>query len=398
MNARNLGSAWQVFVKRVRSNGRFQRKIWTMTVDWVIAVYLIVPAVVIGGLYYRGFWQGNVQWFSAIPDVFVILALYVYVWTGRLRLFVEKADQLFLRQKGAWMRSFMTWGSWYSFALTVLSAGMLFVILAPYFIVVQGMDVRTFGLAFLLVILSRWHMMLIRSLQRTTAKRIGRWLSLGFLFVAGGLLFGWTLLRMPQWALGMPLICLVLFISALFLWRMKINQRGNFLFDCIREEKHKWRYAKWVLNMSSASAAQMGVEPFMKQKAEHPRRSPWIFRQSKPLFQQRTPANILTETYVKSFLRNRQHLLDFGKIIGLCTFGVAYLPLTLKWIMWIISFFLIRQWLSGGWHEMMNSSFFKLFDWQEEDLNKARQKAVRLILIPGFLWVSIVLGLSVMFI
>ncbi|WP_274363059.1 ABC transporter permease [Paenibacillus thermotolerans] len=84
-----------LFRNRLREAWSFQWRSIRMAVDWVIAIYFIVPAAVLFAVQYSSWWAGAPNWIGGVPVAAAALLLYVVAASGQIRLFVRQAASSF---------------------------------------------------------------------------------------------------------------------------------------------------------------------------------------------------------------------------------------------------------------------------------------------------------------
>lgn len=100
----------QLFFRRVGSDWRYQYGVWKTAVDWTVALYIVIPAVLIGLNGYALLWKNQYGWMEGVPFSWLLISLYLFAWSGRIRTFMEEGDQLFLLQRKGWVRRIIALG------------------------------------------------------------------------------------------------------------------------------------------------------------------------------------------------------------------------------------------------------------------------------------------------
>jgi ABC-2 type transport system permease protein len=125
----------KLFLKRLAAHGKFQWSVFRLVVDWVIALYFVVPVLIIAGFQYHSWWSAAPVWIERIPYALVVLILYRVATMGTVRLFVEEADQLFLLQHPRWIPRLKQLGMAYSFLFHLTLSAAIIALLAPLLLV-----------------------------------------------------------------------------------------------------------------------------------------------------------------------------------------------------------------------------------------------------------------------
>lgn len=100
----------QLFFRRAGSDWKYQYGVWKTAVDWTVALYIVIPAVLIGLNGYALLWKNQYGWMEGLSFSWLLIALYLFTWSGRIRTFMEEGDQLFLLQRKGWVRRIIALG------------------------------------------------------------------------------------------------------------------------------------------------------------------------------------------------------------------------------------------------------------------------------------------------
>ncbi|MZP30402.1 hypothetical protein GTO91_11830 [Heliobacterium undosum] len=452
-------TADSLFLRRLRSEWRFQYDLWKTVVDWTIALYLIIPALLLFADAYRSWWLAPPLWLAGLPAVIPQSLLLLFIFTGRMRIFVEEADHLFLLRQRSWHRRIVALGIFYSLGKELLLTVLLFLLLAPFLTTGYGLAVSQIALLIGVTFLFRAVMALSRQLLTL---RYADWkgtLLFFLLFSLAGLLFrtelvalagpplaptvfaGWgssSILEKPNGP-GVPptlqdlsipspqdrapqdqapldgvypappshlarnqadpsaiagtvegghidviaattVIALTVLLG--YLIRLRLNWKGHFFHDVARERQERLRYAALILNAAG----------FRFRKPNRRRQRPIAFRRSNALFRRRAAVDILTEACLKTVLRSRSRLSQYGQMTLLGLFAVTIASGLWKWALWIGAIVVMTQWTGYYWKETIHAEFVQLFRWTVSDQRLAAERALFLLSLPSLLLISAVAG------
>jgi len=88
----------RLFFQRIIADWNYQYQVWRTAVDWIVALYIVIPFST-GFIYYHlSWWRAVPWWLDYIPLNALAAIMLVFTWSGTIRIFVEGADQLFLLQ------------------------------------------------------------------------------------------------------------------------------------------------------------------------------------------------------------------------------------------------------------------------------------------------------------
>ncbi|WP_158606968.1 ABC transporter permease [Paenibacillus ginsengarvi] len=370
----------RLFGRRLNSEWRFQYRVWKMAVDWTVALYIVIPAILVAGYQYVSWWRDMPAWGAAIPSVVWLTVLYAASGLSSLRLFMEEADQLFLIQNKAWMDKLKRLGIAYSLVVRVLLAALVTGVIAPFLVKVHGFGALHLVLLALLAAAAGAFRLLAERLLALKLPRIAGWMAnsaayglLGVLFVfAGGLAGG-----------GLPaaVLTVALIGSTAALARVRVHLSGTFYRDAAYESAQRMKYAALLMG-------QVVPKPSRLLK----RTKPLVFRNSRHLFRTRSPDRVLAEAIVKSFFRSGTQLKQYAQLTAACSFGLLLMPVAVKWVFLIGVSLLLAYWVKLYGKEVLASSFMKMFGWRDEDRRQAIRKATPWMFVPVYIPAGLALG------
>lgn len=104
-----------VFKRRITDDLKLQLRVFRLVIDWTIALYILTPLLLIGLYHYYTWWQDVPSWVLPIPFELALVLLFLFCWLGRIRLFFQEADLLFLIHDEKWSRGLIKRGISFSF-------------------------------------------------------------------------------------------------------------------------------------------------------------------------------------------------------------------------------------------------------------------------------------------
>ncbi|PYI50716.1 ABC transporter permease [Paenibacillus flagellatus] len=372
--------AKRLFVRRLRSEWRFQYRVWKMAVDWTVALYIVIPALAVAAYQYASWWRVAPGWAEGVPLPVWLAAVYVLTGFGGVRLFLEEADQLFLIRNASWMNRLKRSGIAYSLAVRTIGSAAAAAAAAPFLVRVHEYETGRLLLLGVLAVFAGTHSVLARRLLELTLPRFAgggasvlAYAALGALFVAAA---------MPGAAWWQPLALAALLAgSTAWLAKVRLRLAGTFYRDAAYEYERRMRFAALLL-------AQVAPRPSKLLR----RRTPLLFRGSRKLFRRRTPDRVLAETIVKSFFRSGTQLKLYIQFAFAVCFGIAAMPVAAKWLFALGISLLMAYWVKQYGKEVTASSFVKLFPWKDEDRLRAIGRATPLLFMPAFAPAGLLLG------
>jgi ABC-2 type transport system permease protein len=374
----------QLFLKRLAAHGKFQWSVFRLVVDWIIALYFIVPALIFAGFQYHSWWSAAPVWIERVPYIIVVLVLYRVATMGTVRLFVEEADQLFLLQHPRWLPRLKQLGMAYSFLFHLMLSAAVIALLAPlllvHYLLTPGQLVMLFLYISVFRSLSAFlkHFLSLRYIGwRFWLGSIGLQLAMSAVFVSTLLA---TKLVLFIWSGEILLFACFIYLSVKF----RLHLKGTFSRDIEHEQTQRLKFVALLLKRN------------VEKKPKKPRLKPLFFANSNLIFKQRTSVNGLIELYLKSFVRSGIQIKLYLQFIAVGTGLLAFpiLPKMFKIVLWLLLAAFFCNWLKAYWFEVIDSPFVQMFSWKDTDRQSAAQKGILYVMLPGYSLLSLALGLS----
>ncbi|HHY40131.1 MAG TPA: hypothetical protein GX502_02665 [Syntrophaceticus sp.] len=373
----------KLFFTRLRSEWKLKYTAWRPVIDWTVALYIIIPGVIIASICYLRLWSQLPPWAADISIYAPLLLIFLYSWTGTIRLFLEEADQLFLLQRREWIRRIMICGLTYSAICTLLTSLLLIAILAPFLHLGCGLSIRQLALLLVISFLFKMHIGLIKQF---ISLRLASWIekiTFIILFIFTQLLFLKAVpLLIDNLLLGWA-CSILLGLTLLLLIKLRLDIKGAFFDDIARENSERFKYAAFMLKVSGVNI----------KKPSKKRKKPVFYSRVNHLFNERTTANTLVEVCIKTFLRSINNLSTYMVLVLL---GILYMS-NPNWsvvIIWPFIAFSFALLIKSHYVDVITSDYLKLFQWKYEDKKTAARKSIFILSTPGFLLISSVLGFS----
>jgi ABC-2 type transport system permease protein len=372
--------ARKLFRRRLISEWRFQYRVWKMAVDWTVALYIVIPALLVAGYQYVSWWRDMPGWGQAVPETAWLIVLYISCGFGSVRLFLEEADQLFLIRNAEWMKRLKGSGVGYSLTVRVFLSMLAVGLVAPFLVQVHGYGTSRLLLLAALAVATGTHTLLAGRIITLRLSRFLGWIAntaafivLGAAFVtAGGSGAAWL------WTAALTLL---LAVSTVFLVKLRLGMSHAFYQDAAYESDQRMKFVALLLGHIVPKPSKI-----LK------RTKPLVLRNSRTLFGKRTPDRVLAETIVKSFFRSGTQVRLYVQFTLACSFGLLLMPVTVKWLFWLAVSLPLAYWVKMYGKEVQASSFVKLFPWRDEDRVKAIRRATPLLFVPAYALTGLALG------
>lgn len=373
-----------LFSRRIVSDWKYQYQVLRTVVDWIVALYIVIPCLAFCLYFYLSWWRTVPGWLLYIPLNALLGIILVFIWSGTVRIFLEDADQLFLLQRKVWISRVIKYSLSYSVGSNLLATSFLLIILAPFLLLHYGFSpVEIIWFTFFIF-------------EFKTCAGIGKQLvELRFK--------GWTqtiirviLFLMTSVYLRESVVFLIsqsdlfylsvvlILVALIRLLYIRMNLQGAFLEDIFREKNVKLRLAKIMLQ-------KMGT--YVK-KPRFSRKRPLLFRTSNLIFKERNPVNGLVEMCLKSELRNDKDVMTYFKMVGASLLFILVFPTDYGWLLWFAFSIMITNVVWLFWQESIKNPFVCLFPWLPETKIVAVRKAIFLMAFPGQFILGVVVAIK----
>lgn len=369
----------RLFWQRLASDWKYQYEAWKTAVDWVVALYIVIPFLGIFIYEYLGWWREMPSWLIYINLNALLVIVFFFTWFGTTRIFLEEADQLFLLQKKAWIHQLIKLSLGYTIGYNVLTSTLLLLILAPFLLhygvsprEIVWMTLFTIGFKTCMGIAKQFvdlrFMGWIQNLVRTVLLMMAGvyWRQSVYYLMSHSSLFYLSLIVLSG-------------VLALLLFR-RITLRGTFFQDVVREKNAKLRLVKHLLQ-------NLGT---YEKKPMFTRKRPLFFRSSNRLFKKRTPVNGLVEMFLKSESRDEKDVTAYFRMLGTSIVAMILFPSDYGWLLWVAFSLMITSFIGALWRVAINHPFVCLFPWLSETKVAAARKSIFMMALPGQLFLGLV--------
>lgn len=179
------------FFNRWKADLRFQCRVFSTAVDWTVALYLVVPGLILLAERYIAWWRGEAAWVAEVPSLLLWAAAFLFSWSGPFRLYLEPADQLFLLQRSDWMRTYTITGLWLGWGKRALESFLFLALLAPFLRYKIDFSLPAFVGIWLFLWQAKACLAIVRRFMAGMDGMLRKGLMTGFTLVLGGAAFVW---------------------------------------------------------------------------------------------------------------------------------------------------------------------------------------------------------------
>lgn len=373
-----------LFWRRLKEYARNQMTVYRSISDWSVWLYVLIPGVLLSARLYYDLWVvGLPSWSEALPGSIFPSLMVLLMYRASILLFVQEGDVLFIRRAHRFMSGIMLRGAIYSMTMMIITSTVVFVILLPF--LVQRLDLNAVeALSYLIFsITASW--IVAWSRHMISVNYVG-WRRQLFLIPTIGVLcslyaqvtFIWMDEPQKLLLISFLLLCIVfLFIS------VRLKMQGTFMNDV--QEDNKLRVRLTGLMLSQAI-----------DKPRATRTKTWIFRNSPYLYRSRSAERRMAGAAVKSSFRNPQDLKLYVQFTGVCVLAMIWPPFIIKCILLLATYILFTYWHYLCWVRFVNDEWIALLPWSLDLTAQARTIAIRTLLLPFTVIISLTFSLSLL--
>ncbi|MDA1548643.1 ABC transporter permease [Bacillus tropicus] len=367
------------FYKRLRHELRRKWKSIRSITDWTVALYIIIPALIFMGIYYRSLWMEELSIGETVYFGLGLLVFYVITYARGVRSFFEQADSLFLISYPAHMQKLIQYGMTYTFIRIAITNVVVVVAMLPVLMKSIGVTKIQVVLIWLFFTIFRFMLSLLtRFIHVRVGKRWLLWLIKNVIFSISLSFFGMSLFfiyKDPFYSI----LCIGLTVFLIIvLIKEKLNYKNSFFKEVEKEKEESMRWTSGIMQVGGHA-----VKPSSSNK------KPWMFPRSKKFLGKKTDYRIV-ESFLKEFFRTSSARIFYIQIVCISTVSIIMSP---KWIAAIIlafALFAISRYARDYWTEFVKKMFLHLYC-DEGKLLLLRWKADRYLLLPVILLYGIVI-------
>jgi len=369
----------QQFYKRLRHELRRKWKSIRSITDWTVALYIIIPALIFMGIYYRSLWIEELSMGETVYFGLGLFAFYVIAYSRGVRSFFEQADSLFLISYPAHMQKLMQYGMTYTFIRITITNVVVVVAMLPVLMKSIGVTKIQVVLFWLFFTVFRFLLSLLtRFIHVRVGKRWLLWIIKNVMFSISLTFFGVSLFliyKNPFYSIlsiGLAVFLIIVLIKE------KLNYKNCFFKEVEKEKEESMRWTSGIMQVGGHTA-----------KPSSSNKKPWMFPRSKKFLGKKKESRIV-ESFLKEFFRTSSARIFYIQILCISTVSIIMSP---RWIAAIILAFTlvaISRYARDYWNEFTKKMFLHLYC-DEGKLLLLRWKADRYLLLPVLLLYGIVI-------
>ncbi|MGQ8822699.1 ABC transporter permease [Bacillus wiedmannii] len=369
----------QQFYKRLRHELRRKWKSIRSITDWTVALYIIIPALIFMGIYYRSLWIEELSMGETVYFGLGLFAFYVITYSRGVRSFFEQADSLFLISYPAHMQKLIQYGMTYTFIRIAITNVIVVVTMLPVLMKSIGVTKIQVVLFWLFFTVFRFLLSLLtRFIHVRVGKRWLLWIIKNVIFSISLTFFGLSLFLIytnPVYSILSIGLAVFLIIGLI---KEKWNYKNCFFKEVEKEKEESMRWTSGIMQVGGHTA-----------KPSSSNKKPWMFPRSKKFLGKKKESRIV-ESFLKEFFRTSSARIFYIQIVCISTVSIIMSPRWIAAIILAFAFVGISRYARDYWNEFTKKMFLHLYC-DEGKLLLLRWKADRYLLLPVLLLYGIVI-------
>jgi len=332
-------------------------KILASVIDWTVALYVVVPALVIGFFLYKDFILNiSTSWIVHMPLVLFIVLLFIITRIGTIRTYLQRADRLFLIQNRKQMIRLKRAGLYWTLSKHLILLGTGLALLSPVFIIVHHITILEL-LSLLLLLFTTNFMKLLFQLKLRKWQQL---VSNMFMCILGTVCF-----------LYVPIITSLIYLILLAYCISYYNKHYVYstkFFDQ-QVELDQVAFYKWQsLLFQIAPELRSQLVPKLKK----PR---LLWKNSKRMF--RRSDYLIEELVCKTMLRQKQYLFGYLRFLLSGIGLIIIVPAWAKMIMLGILYFTLRSMMQSVIQQILEHKIWSIFQVSNEQIHAASRRLLK---------------------
>lgn len=377
-----LAAPGALFRRRLHDYIAGERRNLSLVVDWVVALYIIIPFSLLGLRYYYGFWHGEIPAVvEHMPLAVLGLLPLLTALASRPILLLEPADAVFLRQRPGWLREVLRRAGTGFVVFQIGKSVLILLLLLPFLREVHQLSWAS--LSVLTVMIWTLHVVIgmLMHFAGIFRKEGGkRWaFILGTL--AASMLFLWA---MANGMMISGLVTVLFGAAAGILTHKRSGLSHHFEESTAVDLAARLRFTALLLSQS------MDKPRLPKQKVRLLRRSGPLL----PSFMGKWQTRQVADAALKSALRERGYARMYLQFSSVSLAATIVGPLWVGWIVVPLMLLLFSMWLRGLWLQFAEHAFPPVATMNRVLLDSACGPAVGLQILPIAFALSACLGVK----
>ncbi|MED0971113.1 ABC transporter permease [Bacillus paramycoides] len=363
----------QQFNKRLRHELQRKWKSIRSVADWTVALYIIIPALIFMGIYYRSLWMKELSMEETVYFGLGLLAFYFVTFSRGVRSFFEQADSLFLISYPNHMQRLMKFGMIYTFIRIAITNVIVVFIMLPLLMKSMGATIIQIVLFWIFFTVFRFMLsLLMRFINVRVGKRWVLWIIKNVLFSFGLIFFGISLFFIYKNPLFSILFIGLAALLTVVLVKEKMNYKNYFFKEVEKEKEESMRWTRGIMQVGGHAA-----------KPSSSNKKPWMFPYSKKILGKKADSRII-ESFLKEFLRTSSALMFYVQIVLISSVSIIVTPRWITAIILVFALLAIAHYARDYWNEFTKKMFLHLYC-DEGKLLLLRWKINRYLLLPAII-------------
>ncbi|MGG2092375.1 ABC transporter permease [Bacillus sp. S13(2024)] len=368
----------KLFYKRLFHEVKRKWRAVRSVVDWTIALYLIVPALVFSWIYYVSLWKHGLTSEDVLYCSAGFLIFYVATFSRSVRSFLEQADSLFFIKFLNHIKQMIKYGMVYSFCRICFTSALITLLCLPIFLKsLNGTGVQAFFCFVFLTCFRFTFALLQRYIDVRFHKQWQVIIIKNILFFVGIIYIGLTCKYILQQSFYTVLFFLLLFIISIFLVKEKMHYHRFFFKEIEKEKGEEMRWTTQIMALGGQVQKPTNAA------------KPWLFPRSKRILIGNSNDSRIIEAFLKEYFRSGDAGGFYIRIVFVSANAIWIAPWWIAAIVILFASFAIFRYSSDIWKVFSGKLFLQLYCSEGKKLWLS-QKAKGYLFIPALFVYGIV--------
>ncbi|UII55250.1 ABC transporter permease [Cytobacillus spongiae] len=331
-------SAGKLLTRRIKNDLKFQYEVFRSISDWTIVVYILIPIMVFVTIQYDSWWNEAPSWIEGVPLLTVLCAVYILMWNGMLRSYLQEADQIFLvKNQGLYLRM-KRLAYLLAICKQTIFVVILYGIISPILLNYYRFVPIEWAIYLFYFIGLNWFIVTIKYELKKIQRKFIRIIVSIISFIIIGQILGamYFLVQQREFWLS-TIVTITTFAISLHRTMNLANYKGEIPLEISIEREAKLKYIQFIYQLS------FDIEKVKPPSSE----KPLLYRNSKRMFKRnRTPVKGMVELFLKVFMRNSSYWLTYLQTCSVSLVAIIVVPpLWMKGLIFALMVLMLVYWL-----------------------------------------------------
>lgn len=333
-------------------------KLLASVIDWTVALYIVVPTLVIGFFLYKDFILTiSTSWVVHIPLAFLIVLLFIITRIETIRTYSQRADRLFLIQNRKQMIKLKQAGLYWTFSKHLFILVSALALLAPIFMIVHHITILELLILLLLLFTTNF----FNALVQLKLRRWQQLLSKIVMCILGTVFF----LYVPNSITALLYLLLLVYCTSYY-YRHFIYRTKYFDQQVELDQAAFYKWQSLLFQIAPELKSQLAP------KLKKPR---LLWKNSKRMF--RRSDYFIEELVCKTMLRQKQYRFGYLRFLVMGIGLTIIVPTWGKFIIIGMLYFTLRSVMQSIIQQIIEHKIWSIFQISNEQIHTASSRLMK---------------------